>query len=455
MQGPEDATDDARLLVARASCLLWNEMAWCWRVTLAVLAAAAAAASPAIACSRWEARAPMGVPRQEIALAVVGATLYAVGGYVGSTPSAAVEVYDTRTDAWRSVAPLPQALHHVMAAAVDGVVHATGGLGAPTATGASDATWRFDPAVGGWEPRAPLPRPRGAGAVAVIRGRMYVVGGLRGSSVGDLAAYDPVTDAWAELPPMPTARDHLAAGAVGDRLVVVGGRDAGVLYDVVEIFDPTTGRWTTGHARMPTARGGLGAAVLDGLLHVVGGEGNVASPLGTFPQHEVYDAAHDVWTSAPAMDVPRHGLGVAAVGGLLYAMGGSTRQGVGPSGDGERYVPGDALAIRRLSRRRSGRLALRGRLVAPDAVDFAAAIRVDADGRPLVSLPAGSLVASRRGARWRLRHPPAAGVLRLDLRRRPNGDVAVRLVATGAARLARPTTVAVAFGDRAFCGSAP
>jgi len=90
---------------------------------VAGMLAAAFAAAP----SRWERRADMGVPRQEIGLAAVGETLYAVGGFAGAAPSAAVEAYDTRTDRWTAVASLPQPLHHVMAAAMDGVVYAAGG----------------------------------------------------------------------------------------------------------------------------------------------------------------------------------------------------------------------------------------------------------------------------------------------------------------------------------------
>ena len=91
------------------------------------IAAGILAATVAAVPSRWERRADMGVPRQEIGLAAVGETLYAVGGFAGDAPSAAVETYDTRTDRWTTVAALPRPLHHVMVAAVDGMVYTAGG----------------------------------------------------------------------------------------------------------------------------------------------------------------------------------------------------------------------------------------------------------------------------------------------------------------------------------------
>jgi hypothetical protein len=400
----------------------------------------------------------MDVPRQEIGLAAVGETLYAVGGLAGGVPSAAVEGYDTRTDRWTAVASLPQPLHHVMAAAVDGVVYAAGGLGANTPSGASDTTYAFDPGAGVWVPRAPMPRPRGAGAAGVIDGRLYVVGGLRESSVADLAVYDPAGDTWTELAPMPTARDHLAAGVVDGRLYAVGGRAGGQLFAVVEQYDPTSDSWSGGRSRMPTARGGLGAGVLNGLLYAVGGEGNAASPSGTFPQTEVYDAGRDAWTREPDMGVPRHGLGVAAVGGALYVMGGASRQGVGPSGAGEVFIPGTCgfLEIRTFSASRRGRVRLRGRLVAPGEVDPAAAlVRLDVDGAAIASLPAGSLVASRRGTRWRFQGTSSA-VRRLVVRRVRGGDLTLDLLVAAGIRSEPGRTVAVAvlLDAGPFCGSA-
>src|SRR5262245_63967740 len=108
-----------------------------WLVAIVIVTGAIARAN---AAGHWERRASMSVPRQEIGLAAVGETLYAVGGFAGSEPSAAVEAYDTRTDGWSPVAPLPKASHHVMVAAVDGLVYAVGGLGVASPSGASDLT---------------------------------------------------------------------------------------------------------------------------------------------------------------------------------------------------------------------------------------------------------------------------------------------------------------------------
>src|SRR2546423_12615539 len=81
---------------------------------------------------------------------------------------------------------------------------------------------------------------------------------------------------------------------------------------------------------MPSRRGGLAAAVLDGAIHVIGGEtrGSV------FANHEVYDPATDRWTTASALPVARHGLAAAAVGGKLYVIGGGPKAGCSQTAGG-------------------------------------------------------------------------------------------------------------------------
>jgi hypothetical protein len=72
---------------------------------------------------------------------------------------------------------------------------------------------------------------------------------------------------------------------------------------------------------MPTARGGIGAAVVDGRLYVAGGE--EFSAQCTFDRVEVFDG--EQWLRTPPMPEPRHGLAAAADGAALYIIGGATR----------------------------------------------------------------------------------------------------------------------------------
>ncbi len=83
----------------------------------------------------------------------------------------------------------------------------------------------------------------------------------------------------------------------------------------MEVFDPATNTWSTA-APMPTARGGLSAAVVNGKIYAIGGI-NSGVRLSTV---EVYDPATNTWSAAASMLTPREILAAAAVNGKVYAI---------------------------------------------------------------------------------------------------------------------------------------
>ena len=296
----------------------------------------------------WSARAPLAEPRQEVAVAELGGRIYAIGGFRGDLSVAdTVEVYDPEADAWSFAAPLPTPVHHAAAAAVGGRLYAIGGWSDLLFQNPLDAVYAYDPEADGWQARAPMPTARGALAAAVVDGRIYAAGGSPNARERDFAAYDPARDSWEVLPSMPTPRNHLAAGAMGGRFYAAGGRGgfgiAGIL-SVLEEYDPLARRWSA-KSPMPTARGGIAGASLGRLLIVFGGEGNDASASGTFEEVEAYDSSLDAWLSLAPMPTPRHGIGAAAVEGRVHLPGGAPVQGFGVTGAHEVYDSAAELVL--------------------------------------------------------------------------------------------------------------
>ena len=213
--------------------------------------------------------------------------VYAVGGFAGSAPSAAVEAYDTRSDRWTFRRRLPAALHHVVV--VCGRRHPLRDRRSRRADGERrlGRDVRLRPRDG---------RMDGAlRAAATARRRRRRRDRRAASTLSAVCAATPrcaicrSTIRWPTPGPsstaMPTARDHLAAGAIDGRLYAVGGRNGGELFDVVEVFDPRTGSWSAGRAPHADARAAAsGPPCSDGLLYAFGGEGNPDSPFGTFPR---------------------------------------------------------------------------------------------------------------------------------------------------------------------------
>ncbi len=286
-------------------------------------------------------------PRQETAVVALGRSIYVLGGFDrASAVVPTVEAFDVDTGAWRDVAALPEPLHHVNAAVVDGKLYVLGGLRTLSFTPVG-RSYVYDPAGNSWTPRAAMPAgsERGAACTGAIAGKIFLAGGFAGGAVKTLSAYDVAADSWeAGLPDLPEVTDHGAGVAVtvngAGVLLAIGGR-AGAIGShrtTVQAYDPVQRAWSPRQA-MPTSRGGAAAAVVGSLVIVAGGEGNSAAGSGVFATVEAYDPVADRWTSLPDMTTPRHGTGAASLDGRFYMPGGADRQAFAAVATVEVYTP--------------------------------------------------------------------------------------------------------------------
>ncbi len=315
-------------------------------VALAVCVSACNATAPSAPAldGGWTSATSLPVPRFEGKSVVVNGDVLYIGGITGvindqasARESDRVDIYDPTKRTWTSGPPLPADAprHHLALAVLDGRVYVLGGftgiIGGADAAGVftpSAATFVLDGTT--WQRLADQPVARGSATAEVIGGLIYVAGGgvAEPDSRTDLYVYDPASDTWAMRRPMPTSREHVASCVVAGRMIVLGGWQGNDKHVVAaaESYDPTTDQWT--HlADMPTARGGLGAVAVNGVCFAVGGEQWVGPLPATFPNVEALDLDSGLWTTAGPMHTARHGLGVAAVGDEIYAVGGGPVQG--------------------------------------------------------------------------------------------------------------------------------
>ena len=173
-----------------------------------------------------------------------------------------------------------------------------------------------------WDTGAAAPTPRTEVSAAADSGRIYISGGFveGGASTGAVEIYDVEEDFWSSGPPLPLMLNHAMSATLGGEVYVVGGyRGPGLSRPSNRAFVLRDGAWEE-LAPMPEPRAAAGAASAGGLLFVVGGVG----PNGLAESTLLWDPARQRWAVAPGPAVLRQHLGVTALDGFVYAVGGRT-----------------------------------------------------------------------------------------------------------------------------------
>jgi hypothetical protein len=283
-----------------------------------------AAVAPPSSPSPWRELHAAPSARQQAPAAVAGGAIWLVGGLAGAGATASVEGYDPVINSWKAAPDLPMALHHAMAVTYNSELVVLGGW----IPDGQDLTAQTSNRVlalrrGKWVELPPLRLRRAAGAAAVVGNKLVVVGGqANGELVRDTEVFDGRR--WRGGAAIPTPRDHLAVASDGRFLYALGGRELAADRNLasVERYDPSADRWTQ-LPPLPTARGGLGAAIVRRRLVAVGGEG----PTSVFATAESFDLGSERWSRMPELRTPRHGMGMAAIGSTVYALGGALEPG--------------------------------------------------------------------------------------------------------------------------------
>jgi hypothetical protein len=284
----------------------------------------------AVGDEAWTTLAEAPLEVTEVAAAAFQGELWTAGGLTADGGvSAAVQVYDPSSDAWREGPELPEPVHHASLVATASDLVLIGGY----------RTLAFDPVADvfvldqendTWVEATPLPEPRGAGAGAWDGARVVYGGGIGEDGLADevWGIEGPDNAEWTAVANLSTARDHLAATSDGEGTVwFLAGREVS-LESTVAIVDQLRGDDAVHIGDLPTPRGGVaGFFSEDHGACLAGGE----EPESTFA--EVECIATDGTTAAlPDLSLPRHGLGAAVIDGIAYVALGGPEPGLAVSG---------------------------------------------------------------------------------------------------------------------------
>jgi serine/threonine protein kinase/N-acetylneuraminic acid mutarotase len=219
---------------------------------------------------------------------------------------------------WQPVADLPFQRQYAASTVVKGKVYVFGGIGNRTS---STTTKIYDPASNRWSTGPGLPVPLHHFAAVTYKGQPVVIGGfVPGDELTSGQSRDVYVlreGTWQKLPSLHYPRAAAAAAVVGNKIVVAGGQAGGKLVPQTEVFDGE--RWSDA-ADIPTPREHIGGASDGRYFYAVGGrELSAAKNSGAL---ERYDPAKNSWSELEGMPKPVGGISAAYAGGRIVAVGG-------------------------------------------------------------------------------------------------------------------------------------
>jgi hypothetical protein len=185
-----------------------------------------------------------------------------VGGY--GAPSRGFVLSQGR---WRRLPDLPEPRAAAGAAIVGRTLYVIGGV---TRGGVAQKALAFDRARLRWT-RIPGPKPREHLGVSALGGRVYAVAGREtGTNFDTFQGYIPARRRWVSLPPVPETRGGTDSASVGRLLVSAGSESGRGTSPAVYAFDVRSRRWRR-LPDLPTPRHGLGVLGFGGRVYVIGG----------------------------------------------------------------------------------------------------------------------------------------------------------------------------------------
>ena len=282
-----------------------------------------------VAFPAWQIETPIRAERYAVGAANLPGTpnLYLIGGISRNpTDTAQTELstdnerYNSCTQRWDAMQPLPEARAYAGVAALAGKIYVVGGSGVDTAdplyTGSSEraTVFVYNPVANSWTQAASLPAAYTGMAVAAANGKLYAFGGRSTYlSSNKTFEYDPVANQWQEKASIPDSRGTYSAAAELNGKIYVAGSG----LDVIQVYDPATNLWSK-TAPLQVLHADPRMVAAHGFLYLMSSSFSSATSLV-----ERYDPSLDRSELISTLNDPRrYGAALTYAAGRIFALGG-------------------------------------------------------------------------------------------------------------------------------------
>ncbi|XP_012728266.2 kelch-like protein 10 isoform X1 [Fundulus heteroclitus] len=250
---------------------------------------------------RWKTvhRSKKGLPEFS-GYAYLGGNIYCVGGCDGNLYLSSVLRFNLATQTWKEVGTMHKARCYVSVVVLDERIYAMGGC---DKFDTFNSVERFNPDTNQWTLIAPMRERRADAGSAVLHGKVYICGGFFLDDVfSSCECYNPETNQWTYIAHMETTRTAAGVITYNDQLYVLGGYDGRRHIADVAAYDPSSKCW---HTLTPMLHpcSNFGTVVLEDQLYVVGGFKDDNDQLCS--KVERYDGKTKTWHPVQDLGTPR------------------------------------------------------------------------------------------------------------------------------------------------------
>ena len=180
----------------------------------------------------------------------------------------------------------------------------------------------YNPTTDTYRTLANLPAVINWGGCAEVGGKIYLFGGVNGSTVYSTAhVYDPVANTYSAIKAMPIAKFGMACATTKGKIYLFGGMNGSTVYSTAHVYDPVANTYST-IANLSIARYGAICSVINDKIFIFGGFG---TPSGNEINTAVsYDPNTNTYTNLANLPAARTTSGCTVVGNEIFIIGGGS-----------------------------------------------------------------------------------------------------------------------------------
>lgn len=280
--------------------------------------------TPLLMADGWQNGVPLTTPRQGAASVVLGNYIYVMGGKtLNNNILNTVERFNLSTSTWETtVASFNTPRTGAAAIVFNNKIFLTGGRDQISGNALKEVEI-YDPAQNSWQYAQDMRREREGHTLAFFNNRIYAIGGQKDpySLEEDIEYYDAANGDWEDAPfEIASPRVAFFSAVYSDTFYMCGGFYYGPT-DNSFIKPPQTLNWISGPF-MAAKRGGGASALLGDRLFMIGGE----TQSGITDSVEIYEMHGYYIMPGPKLPIARMGMTAVVVDTTIYVIGGITAQ---------------------------------------------------------------------------------------------------------------------------------